>query len=222
MVILAMIPPALIARLRATYRDVPRVHLMQDMGVQHRFGAQSANPMFADGRGMRPQVEGTVARGDLMDDPHYYQGMAETDEGPGPAESFPQQIQVNRALIERGQERFNIYCQLCHGYAGYGDGIVNQRAMMLQSAGTNQTTWVSATNLHEPQIIEMPVGQLFQTITYGVRNMPPYGHLIPVADRWAIVAYIKALQRSQSAEVEILGPVGLEDETNQQGEEQAQ
>lgn len=197
--ILAMIPPALIARARVTNSDKPRIHLFQDMGSQHRFNTQQVNPMYADGRAMRPPVAKTVARGELRQDDHYYRGVI----GDEWATEFPAEITVDRAFIERGQERFNIYCSVCHGLAGYGDGMVHQRANQLLSAAASLskgTVWVPPLNLHEPQVREQPVGQIYNTITNGVRNMAGYGAQIPVEDRWAIVAYVEALQRSQNAQ----------------------
>jgi hypothetical protein len=216
LVILAMIPPALIARQRATHRELPRIHLMQDMGVQHRFGAQQANPMFRDGRAMRPIVPGTVARGELRDDDHYYQGFEPGGEIGEFAWEFPDRLNIDRAFMERGRERYYIFCHICHGLAGFGDGLINERGLLLQAGAVQGTTWIPATSLHEPRILDMPVGELYSVITHGVRNMPAYGHMIPVEDRWAIVAYVRALQRSQSAEVEVIGPAEHAQE-NEQG-----
>lgn len=198
LVVLAMIPPALIARSRAVNSELPRIALMQDMGAQHRFNAQQANPMFRDGRAMRPQVEGTIARGDLKDDPHYFMGVVGDDW----AEDFPSQVQVDRALLERGRERYDIFCAICHGTAGFGDGMVDRRAQELMETGALGTVWVPPTNLHDEEIREQPVGQIYNAITNGVRNMPAYDSMIPTQDRWAIVAYVRALQRSQDARPE--------------------
>ena len=192
--LLALIPPALIASLRATNSKVPRVHLVQDMDNQPRFKAQQASPLFLDGRAMRPPVEGTVARDGLDADDHFHRGV----DGDAWAGTFPAAVRVDLAFVERGRERYDVYCAPCHGAAGYGDGMVNQRAMSLMNRGVNGTTWVQPKSLHEEAIIEQPVGQLYNTIANGVRTMPAYGSQIPVADRWAIVAYVRALQRSQA------------------------
>ena len=194
-IFLAMIPPAVIAWARAVNSSQPRIHLIQDMDNQPKFRAQHANALFADGRAMRPPITGTVARGGLNEDDHYYRGISNGQW----AATFPPQVAVTMDLLQRGRERFNIYCQPCHGLAGYGDGMVNRRAMLLMNLGVNGTTWVQPKSVHEQQIREQPVGQYFNTITNGVRNMPAYGPQIPVADRWAIVAYVRALQRSQNA-----------------------
>jgi mono/diheme cytochrome c family protein len=195
-VLLAMIPPALIACLRAVNAKVPRVHLIQDMDNQPRFRAQHASALFLDGRAMRTAVEGTVARGRLGQGDHYETGVSDG----GWATTFPPQVRVDMAFLGRGRERFDIYCRPCHGAAGYGDGMVSKRAMELMNRGVNGTTWVQPKSIHDADVRDQPLGQLYNSITNGVRTMPPYGSQIPVADRWAIVAYVRALQRSQNAE----------------------
>jgi mono/diheme cytochrome c family protein len=195
LVCLALLPFAFIARARAVNSPRPRVHIVQDMDNQPRYRAQHANPLFADGRAMRPPVAGTVARGRLDVDEHLERGIV----GGQWAATFPAGVPVTMELIERGRERFNIYCQPCHGAAGYGDGKVNQRAMELMNLGADGTTWVQPKSIHEQQIRGLPVGEIFNTISNGVRTMPAYGPQIPVADRWAIVAWVRALQRSQNA-----------------------
>ncbi len=198
LIVLAMIPPALIARARAVNSSRPRIHLIQDMDNQPKFRAQHANLLFADGRAMRPPVAGTVARGELNEDEHYHKGVVNGKW----ADTYPPQVTMSLELVKRGRERFNIYCQPCHGLAGFGDGMINRRAMELVNLGTNGTEWVQPKSLHDPDIREQPVGQIYNSITNGVRNMPAYASQIPVADRWAIVAYAKALQRSQNAQLD--------------------
>ena len=100
-------------------------------------------------------------------------------------------------MLDRGQQRFEIYCAACHGYAGAGNGLVNQRAMALAASGA--ATWTSARSLHEADVkddAKNPVGRIYDTITNGRGNMGPYKAQIPVQDRWAIVAYVKALQET--------------------------
>ena len=104
------------------------------------------------------------------------------------------------SLLLRGQGRFNIYCSPCHGAGGFGDGLVHHRANQLVETGVNGTSWVAPKNLHEDAIKAQPVGQLFNTITNGVRTMSGYGSQITTEDRWAIVSYLKALQLSQDAD----------------------
>lgn len=207
LLVLAMIPPVLIARQRTTLSDSRRIHFVQDMDNQHKFKAQAANSLFADGRAMRQPVANTVARGELRADDHFYKGTVAGENGQASwATAFPANFQIDQQFITRGQDRFNIYCSLCHGVAGYGDGPINNRAMELVNLGTNGTMWVQPKNIHEQAIREQPVGQIFNTITNGVRNMAGYASQIPVEDRWAIVAYVKALQRSQFAQPEDVPP----------------
>ena len=211
LILLAMVPPAIIARQRSVTFTKPRIHIIQDMDDQIKLKAQNASPMtdsgslFYDGRAMRPDIEGTVARGELRADDHFDRGITDGQQW---ATSFPSQIIVDFKLLKRGQERFNIYCQPCHGKAGYGDGIVNQRAMQLMTAPSfsNGTTWVQPKSVHEQAIREQPVGKIYNSITNGVRNMSGYAAQIPTEDRWAIVAYVKALQRSQHANQSDLTP----------------
>lgn len=190
-----LIPPALIATMRSTVKKKPRIHYIQDMDNQFRYKAQQVNEFFDDQRAMRQPVRGTIARGELQDDPHYDKGLVDG----AWAETFPAPVGVTVDLIERGRDRFNIYCLPCHGEAGFGDGIIHERAFRLVTAGVNGTQWVEPKSLHEAAIREQPLGQTFSTITNGVRTMAGYGSQIPVDDRWAIVAYVKALQRSQHA-----------------------
>jgi mono/diheme cytochrome c family protein len=188
---LSLVPLALVARARAKKSDQPRVHLVMDMDDQPKFKAQSANAMFADGRAMRPPVPGTIARGTLEEDEHFFTGKINGEW----AMTFP--MPVTDAVMQRGQQRFNIYCAVCHGLVGDGNGMINKRALELEEG-----TWVPAASFHTETIRARPVGNLFYTITYGVRTMPSYGEQILPADRWAIVAYLRALQRSQQATIQ--------------------
>ncbi len=185
--VLALLPLALVAKARVATSPRPRVHLIFDMDNQPKFKAQSANPLFADGRAMRLPVPGTVARGTLVP-----QEVATGRKGVQWLEVIP--VPVDRQLLLRGQERYNIFCAPCHGYSGYGDGAVQRRAERLEEG-----TWTPVASFHTETARARPVGYIFNAITNGVRTMPPYGAQIPVEDRWAIVAYVKALQRSQWA-----------------------
>lgn len=191
---LSVLPFLLVARARSTKSAAPRIHLTSDMDSQEKFRAQAANPLFADGRAMRPQVPGTVARGKLADDDHFYRGKV----GGEWATAFP--MPVTDALMKRGQERYNIYCSPCHGLAGMGDGIVAKRAESLQEGA------VPPASFHTDVNRSRPVGYLFGVISNGVRMMPAYGSQISEADRWAIVAYVRALQRSQHASTDDVPP----------------
>jgi mono/diheme cytochrome c family protein len=161
------------------------------MDQQARYNAQSTNTMFADTRAARPQVEGTVARGRLDVDAALNLGQHDGRW----ITAMP--VPVTDRLMRRGQERFNIYCAPCHGMDGTGAGIVAKRADRLQEG-----TWVPPSNLHDATVRDRPIGHLFNTITNGIRNMPPYGAQIGVEDRWAVVAYVRALQRSRNATIE--------------------
>ena len=110
---------------------------------------------------------------------------------------FPEGIEINAETLARGQQRFNIYCSVCHGYAGNGDGLVNARAVALNASG--KATWTAAKSLHDATVKDSeknPLGRIFDTITHGRNTMGPYGAQIPAKDRWLIVAYVKALQET--------------------------
>jgi len=189
--LLALLPPLWIAKVRASTADLTRFNIVSDMDYQPKFKPQAPNPMFADGRASRLPVPGTIAVGDLDGDPHQNLGK----QGADWAKTFPQP--VNDAMVRRGQQRFVIYCAPCHGLAGEGDGIVSKRALTRADP-----TWIPPLSLHVDSVKAQPVGQIFNTITNGVRKMPAYGPQISVDDRWAIVLYVRALQRSQSARLE--------------------
>lgn len=192
---LALVPLALIARARVTTSPRPRIHLILDMSKQPKFKTQTANPLFADARAMRPEVPGTVARGELHEENAYFEGR----DAAGWVTVIP--MPVTEQLVRRGQERYDIYCEPCHGLAGYGDGQVAKRADQLQEG-----TWTPPSSYHTDLVRGRPVGHLFNTITNGIRNMPSYGAQIPVSDRWAIAAYVRALQLSQDANVNDVPP----------------
>lgn len=164
--------------------DKPPVHIIQNMDHQQRFDAQEQNNIFADGRAMRPPVTGTVAVGALRDDDHLYAGKgldgALVDE-------LPAAIKLNEQFLRRGQQRYDIYCSPCHDEAGTGEGVVVQRGMLRPPA------------LNDARLVSEPLGHFYDVITNGIRNMPGYADQIPVQDRWAIVAYVRTLQRSEYA-----------------------
>ncbi len=195
-----LVPPALIARMRAENSEARRIHIIQDMDQQFKYKTQDVSPIFADQRTMRPMVPDTVARGGARTDDHFHRGVVGEDW----VETFPSRITVDRTLLNRGEERFNIYCTPCHGGSGYGDGIVHLRANALlnEPARNNGTVWVAPKSLHEVGVNDQPVGQIYNTITNGVRTMAGYAAQISTEDRWAITAYVKALQRSQNASID--------------------
>ena len=192
----ATIPLALIFRARTSFSDKPRIHFIQNMDNQPKFVSQEANALFLDGRAMRPRVEGTIARSGMAGDTHLFMGVVDGDW----AATYPSSITVDHDLLLRGQGRFNIYCSPCHGAGGFGDGLVHHRANQLVETGVNGTSWVAPKNLHEEVVKQQAVGQLFNSITNGVRTMAAYRSQISTEDRWAIVAYMKALQLSQDAD----------------------
>jgi mono/diheme cytochrome c family protein len=191
----SLVPFALFAAAREARTEKPRIHIIQDMDFQPKFRAQRANEFFEDGRADRLPVAGTIAQGDLREDDHLYRGKVEG----AWARTFPPQVQPTAETMARGKERFDIFCAPCHGLLGQGDGMVNSRAQELA-----QGTWVPPTDMTQEHLRKMAVGELFNTITNGVRNMPPYGRQIKVEDRWAILMYVRALQRSRSAPIDDL------------------
>ena len=163
------------------------IHLNPNMDQQEKYRPQAESNYFEDGATMRPIVEGTVARGLLKEDTEYHFGK---DAKGNFINTFPKQINVTMELLQRGQERYNIYCTPCHGRIGNGRGIVVEKGML------------PPPSFHSDSIKVYPNGRVFDVITNGVRNMPPYKYQIPVEDRWAIIAFFKALQRSQNATIQ--------------------
>ena len=190
---LALLPFACIYKARQSHSPLPRIHLIQGMDNQPRYVSQQVNPFFADTREARPPVEGTIARGCLGGDDGLDRGLRDGKW----IEALP--VPITGKMLQRGSERFQIYCAPCHGLAGYGDGIVAVRAERAQEG-----TWVPPSSVHDATVLARPVGHLFNTITNGVRTMPSYGSQIPVDDRWAIVAYVRALQRARHAPAAVL------------------
>jgi mono/diheme cytochrome c family protein len=133
-------------------------------------------------------VEGAVARGEVLGE----QALMTGREGDGWIAEIP--VPVDEALLVKGRQRYDIYCSPCHGLAGFGDGMVAKRADALQEG-----TWTPPSSFHTDLIRQREAGHIFNTISNGIRNMPAYGSQIPVEDRWAVVAYVRALQRSQNA-----------------------
>jgi mono/diheme cytochrome c family protein len=141
---------------------------------------------FDDGRSQRPQVEGTIARGQLELDEHFYRGRINGEL----ATTLP--VEVTRELLARGQNRFNIFCSPCHDRTGSGRGMIVQR-------GYHQPP-----SYHIERLREAPVGHFFDVASNGFRLMPDYAAQVTPADRWAIVAYIRALQYSQHAPLDVV------------------
>lgn len=172
----------LLGACRGAPSEDPPIHPQRNMFTQDKGKPQRENTFFPDGRVMRLPVEGTVPTTAPIDNDRYHKGQ----EGGQFVRDIP--VAVTWELMRRGQERFNIYCAPCHDRTGSGNGIVVQRA-----AGA----MVRPPSYVEERVRAMPAGELFHIITHGVRTMPSYSYQIPVEDRWAIVAYVRALQRSQ-------------------------
>lgn len=169
---------------------------VQKIAYQPRYEPLEQSAFFADGRASRHLVEVTVARGMAQTDALLYQGMQDGRQ----AEIFP--FQVTEAVLLRGQERFNIYCSPCHSASGDGNGMVVQRG------------YPAPPSLHEERLRAASVGYLFNVITNGRGVMPSYNNQIPVEDRWAIVAYVQALQLSQHAPVDAL-PAAVQEQLSE-------
>lgn len=196
---LGLVPLGFIARTRVSTSDKPRIHIIRDMDDQAARRAQHENPLFADKRAMREPVPGTVARGQLRSDGHFFRGQVSQGDGQLTwATTFPAAVDVDADLLARGRNRFEIYCSVCHGYSGHGDGMVERRVRKLQAQGrTGLGGWARPADLTSDPIRSQPHGQIFNTISNGKNNMAGYAAQIPPEDRWAIVAYVRALQRTR-------------------------
>lgn len=162
-----------------------------DMRDQPRYDPLEPSAFFADGASARPRVADTVARGQLRLDDHLYTGRTDNRF----AQTFP--ITVTLQTLERGRERYDIFCGPCHGLAGNGDGIIIDYGMRAPNS------------FHDPDVRDQPHGYYFAIITNGTRIMPSYAARIAAEDRWAIVAYIRALQLGQHVDVSQLSPEDL-------------
>ncbi len=164
----------------------------QDMHDQPKLRPYRASTFFADGSGMRPLPAHTVARGDLRDDKMLYYGK-----GPDGSMAWEMPYPMTRARLVRGRERFDIFCSPCHGRLGDGRGMVVQRGLK------------QPPSFHDPRLRFAPPGYFFDIMTNGFGVMPSYAAQVPPEDRWAIFAYIRALQLSQNVEVARLSPEEL-------------
>ncbi len=152
-----------------------------DMHNQPRYKPLAATDFFGDRRSARPEVQGTIARGHLRIDEARYVGKV----GGEDVDQFP--IPIAKADIERGQERFNIYCAPCHGRVGDGNGMVVLRG------------YRQAASFYSDKLMRAPVGHFFDVISNGFGAMPSYASRITPDDRWRVIAYVRALQLSVSA-----------------------
>ena len=168
----------------------------QDMQNQPRYKPLRASEFFPDGRSARPLVAGTVDRGQINEDPAYVTGLQNSQAVL--TLPFPATWQV----LERGRERFNIYCMPCHGELGDGNGLLAQRG------------YLHPPSFHDERLRQAPAGHFFDVITNGLGGMPDYAQQVAVDDRWKIIAYIRALQLSQHAAVSDV-PAGIRDKLGQ-------
>lgn len=198
----ALIPFAIAAKARTSHSSEPHIHIFPDMDFQPKYKSDQAMDLFADGRENRGEIAGTIARGSLNADDLFYRGLVPSDTGGAWTTGFPKQLDVTEQLMKRGKNRFEIYCTPCHGYDGRGVGAVAQRVAATGGVWLARNL-VDASN---PVAIHMPNGQLFNTISNGYNTMMGYAAQIPHADRWAIVLYVRALQRSQNALLEDVPP----------------
>jgi len=167
----------------AVFASIVVAGCRQDMHDQPKYIPLRESAFFNDDRSARPLVEGTVARGHLHDDELLYTGKARGED----ATVFP--FAVTADVMTRGQERFNIYCSPCHGRTGQGDGMVVRRG------------YRRPPSLHQDRLRTAPAGHFFDVITNGFGAMPDYAAQVRAEDRWAIVAYVRALQLSEHATV---------------------
>lgn len=240
-VVAGLIPAMIILNMRAGYSTAPRFHVFFDMDFQPKKKAQQPSTIFADSRIMRPQVRGTIARGQLEEQDPFYLGYdpskmtmlekstgvmlisaqtpsdgkapvdatktpdaKQTTPAPTVASEAPKlpwidklPIEANEESMKLGKLKFETYCSACHGYAGNGDGLVHKRADSLA-----QGYWLPPTSMHIDRVRIQPVGQIFNTITKGQGKMASYATSLTPKERWSIVLYIRALQRSRNANLE--------------------
>ncbi|MDX1930644.1 MAG: quinol:electron acceptor oxidoreductase subunit ActD [Pirellulaceae bacterium] len=239
LILLALVPGAIVLRMRAARSDQPRWQVFFDMDFQPKKKPQQTTTLFADKRVQRPPVPGTVARGELeLADP-YYLGYdpdktaaleateatrmvafnaqdgaaaaaaapsANQAAAPAPAGAAGEPnyawlteapIEATEELFALGKKKFETNCAVCHGYAGYGDGLVSQRATNLA-----QGYWLQPTSMHEDRIQKQSVGRIYYTVTNGKGKMAGYASSLTPRERWAVVLYVRALQRSQNASIE--------------------
>ena len=182
MFVLCVVVTVAIAGRRGSLSRRPPIELFPDMNRQPKLRPQSPDDFFADGRSSRQPIAGTIAREDI----HYADLPVNTGKITGTTnfiETIP--VAVTAQLLDRGQQRFNINCSPCHGRQADGNGVVKKLGL------------ATVANLHDKRIVELKDGEIFNTITYGKNTMGPYGANVTVEDRWAIVAYVRALQLTQ-------------------------
>lgn len=173
---------------RGSKFESPPIHLNPNMDNQQKYRALEESNFFDDGSTMRKPVEGTIARGMFAENHSFISGK--NDDG---SYLVSNPIELTADVLNRGQERYTIYCSVCHSGVGNGKGIVTQYDYPVIPA-----------NLHDQRIREQADGEMYNTIVYGLRSMPAYGYQIDTEDVWSIIHYVRALQRSQNATFEDL------------------
>ncbi|MGE4159896.1 MAG: cytochrome c [Planctomycetota bacterium] len=158
-------------------RKEPPLHVIHNMDAMPRWNSQSPSTMTADGRSMRHPPAHTVASGYLKEDDAFFRGLDDKGE---PIARIP--MKVDEVLLARGRDRYEITCSPCHDRTGSGKGLVVRRGL------------VAPPSFRDERLKSAPDGELYQVITHGVRTMPAYAAHLDEADRWAVVAYIRALQ----------------------------
>lgn len=222
---MTFIPLAVAFKGRFATSEKPRYHVWPDMDWQRKRKTQTEWEMFPDGRAMRLPVEGTIAQGELRDDFELYFGVdqdspvpdrvsydagsmgPDAQERPAWLAGFPTAMVVDEALLERGQQRYNIYCAVCHGQQGNGLGSVALRAKALEA---QKWGWVDPKSLVADNAKSYSNGELFHIVSQGVSTMKGYGSQIVPRDRWAIVAYVRALQKTQGINRRALKALGVD------------
>ncbi len=172
----------------------PPILPIQNMVEQTSYGPQSKNDFYKNGQANRPPVPGTVAQGEEKTNKPLYFGREtdSSDQNPIWVKKFP--IKLNAQVLQRGQQEYNVYCAPCHGKTGDSDGLATQRA-----GGA-----IRPSNLHDKDRMNLPVGKIYDAVRNGVNNwnMPGFAAQMSVEDRWAVVAYVRALQISRTAKIE--------------------
>ncbi len=180
---------------RGAKKTAPPLEVFDDMDRMPKYMPQGESGFFADGRTDRLPVENTVARGTYHEDEYMQTGKLGTEFG----NSMPAEIEVNHAFIDRGEERYNIYCAVCHGLAGNGDSMTKKYGMLVVA------------DLTQPNFVNYPDGQLYDVITNGKGLMYSYADKLSVEDRWAVVLYLRALQRAANGSADDLTPAKREE-----------
>lgn len=164
----------------------PPIQLNRNMLIQEKGKAYKESDFFADGMYMREPIEHTMSQGQYHKDEHFYLGLVNGE----PAKSFPKNITIDEAFLQRGQQVYNRTCAACHSSIGDGEGLVGKRLL------------VKPLSFHSDYMYNQPPGHYFHVITNGIRTMSALKDIIVPADRWAIIAYVRSLQLSQDSQGE--------------------